>query len=161
MLYDRSREKDMPKKPVRRKKPARSHLAHHHHHASNNFVIVVAGGFIVLVVLMYLVASTNYMQKDAAVPVSEATQSSNAKEVTVTVENGVFTPATVTIKKGESVTFVNNDVEVHTATAKDGSFTTQNLGQDTSEKITFDTPGVYNYSCTLHPDMQGVVIVEE
>lgn len=150
----------MPKKVVKKKvKKAPYHQSQHHHHATNNMLLILAGGFIVLVGLMYLVASTSIMNK--GIQTTEATEETLVSNRTVIIERGLFTPETLVIKKGEAVTFENNDAVMHTATALDGSFITQNLDEDTSETIVFDTPGQYEYQCKFHPEMRGKIIVQE
>lgn len=69
-----------------------------------------------------------------------------------------FDPVTITIKVGESVTWVNQDPVSHDAVAGDGSWKTDILGEGDSATITFNTPGTYPYICTLHAGMKGTVI---
>jgi plastocyanin len=78
---------------------------------------------------------------------------------TVHIKNFKFVPATLTIKAGTTVTFVNDDTDAHTATATDKTF--DSGGLDTSEGWShkFTTPGTYSYFCAVHPYMKGVVTV--
>jgi len=71
-----------------------------------------------------------------------------------------FEPETVTVKVGQSVTWVNEDSVSHDATADDGSWRTEISNQGGSVTLMFDTPGIYPYICTLHPAMKGTVIGE-
>lgn len=71
-----------------------------------------------------------------------------------------FDPQTVTVPVGGSVTWVNEDSVSHNAVADDGSWKTEIFGKGGSVTLTFDTPGTYTYTCTLHPNMTGTVIVE-
>jgi plastocyanin len=73
-----------------------------------------------------------------------------------------FTPRTVTISAGQSVTFRFSSV------AHDVIFDTQNTGTPTdigggntnvSIQRTFTTPGTYQYHCDIHPSMTGSVVV--
>ncbi len=70
-----------------------------------------------------------------------------------------FSPTKVTIKKGESVTWVNNGQAPHTATATDGSFDTPLLTAGQSSTVTFGTAGSFAYYCIVHPEMVGTVVV--
>lgn len=83
-----------------------------------------------------------------------------SNQTTVEIKNFVYVPATIRVKAGDSVTFINRDSVGHTATANDGSFDTGMLSKDQSRTITFSKAGTYNYFCTPHPYMKGVVIVE-
>lgn len=79
----------------------------------------------------------------------------------VTIKDFAFSPESVTIKVGESVTWTNEDSAPHTATGKDRDVLqsgTLNQGQTFTQK--FDTAGTYDYFCEFHPNMKGVVIVE-
>ena len=69
-----------------------------------------------------------------------------------------FTPNTITIQAGESVTFVNADDDEHTATGP--GFDTGKMLPGDSVTITFDTPGTYDFVCQFHSEMRGTVIVE-
>lgn len=80
----------------------------------------------------------------------------------IVIEDFAYSPAELTIKVGESVTFTNQDSAPHTATARDRDILqTGRLGQGESTTVTFDTPGTYEYFCEFHPNMKGVIIVEE
>jgi plastocyanin len=79
----------------------------------------------------------------------------------VTIADFAFSPASLTINVGDTVTWTNQDSATHTATATDGSFDTGNLAQGASGSITFDTAGTFNYICSIHPQMTGTIIVQE
>jgi amicyanin len=79
----------------------------------------------------------------------------------VTIENFAFNPATITVKKGTTVTWTNKDSAAHTVTTDSGSGpTSQLLNQGDSYTFTFNTAGTFNYHCQPHPNMKGTVIVE-
>ena len=79
---------------------------------------------------------------------------------TVTVANFAFSPPTVTITAGDTVTWTNEDSAVHTATSTTGAFDSGDLAQGESYSFTFTTPGTYAYLCTPHPDMTGEIVVQ-
>jgi plastocyanin len=83
-----------------------------------------------------------------------------AADSAVTIAGFAFTPATVTIQVGDSVTWTNEDSAPHTATAGDGSFDTGQLANGASGTATFDTAGTFAYVCSIHPQMTGSVVVE-
>jgi LPXTG-motif cell wall-anchored protein len=68
-----------------------------------------------------------------------------------------YSPASIQVDQGSSVTFVNNGEEPHTATG-DG-FDTGEVAPGASGSVTFGTPGNFSYFCTLHPQMTGTVNV--
>lgn len=79
--------------------------------------------------------------------------------VTVTMEDFQFSPATVSINVGDSVTWTNSGSAPHNAVADDGSFETADLETGDSETVTFDEAGSFSYICTIHPEMKGTVDV--
>ncbi len=78
---------------------------------------------------------------------------------TVHIINFAFKPATVTIHAGQTVMFVNEDADAHTATASDHSFDSGGLDTDDHWSHTFTKPGRYAYICALHPYMRGTIVV--
>ena len=95
-------------------------------------------------------ASTAAVASDAA-----------ADEAAITISQMQFSPARVTVKKGATVTWTQRDNMPHTVTASNGSFGSQTLNGGASDSRTFDEPGEYSYYCSLHPSMQGEIVVTE
>jgi plastocyanin len=79
----------------------------------------------------------------------------------VKIRDMKFSPASVSIKVGESVTWVNEDDRDHTVTAADGSFASDNLKPGSSFTFEFTKAGKFAYACSYHPRMKGVVNVSE
>lgn len=79
---------------------------------------------------------------------------------TVEITNFAFSPETLEISKGDTVTFINKDEVSHTATADDGSFDTGLLAQKESKTVTFNETGEFGYYCEPHPGMRGTIIVK-
>lgn len=77
---------------------------------------------------------------------------------TVTIEGMVFKPATLTIKPGDSVTWVNKDIVEHTATAE-GKFDSKLIAPSKSWKQVFKAKGSFDYTCKYHPTMKGTLLV--
>ncbi|MEA2407807.1 MAG: hypothetical protein QOE69_1926 [Thermoleophilaceae bacterium] len=78
----------------------------------------------------------------------------------VTIVDFSFSPATITVTEGDSVTWTNNGPTPHSATASDGSFDTGIFPKGQSRSHTFTEPGTYSYFCTPHPQMKGTVVVQ-
>jgi amicyanin len=77
----------------------------------------------------------------------------------VTIADFAFSPATLTITAGDTVTWTNEDAMIHTATSVDGAFDSGDLDQGDDYSLTFTTPGTYDYLCTPHPSMTGRIVV--
>ena len=78
----------------------------------------------------------------------------------VEIENFAFTPATITVKVGTTVTWTNKDTVRHTVTSDKGLFDSGLFGKGESFSFTFTEAGTYTYHCTPHPNMKGTIIVE-
>ena len=73
--------------------------------------------------------------------------------------NFAFSPATVTVSVGDTVTWTNHDNAPHNATADDGSFSTPNINDGQSTSHRFTQQGTFSYICTIHPNMHGTILV--
>jgi len=81
---------------------------------------------------------------------------------TVTIDNFSFTPATLTVKAGTTVTWTNQDDIPHGIGSANNAFPkSKALDTDDSYSFTFTTPGTYQFFCYLHPKMVGSIVVEQ
>jgi amicyanin len=79
----------------------------------------------------------------------------------VSIDNFTFTPQTLTVKAGTTVTWTNRDDIPHTVASASNAFAkSQALDTDDSYSFTFTTPGTYQYFCYIHPRMVGSIVVE-
>jgi plastocyanin len=79
----------------------------------------------------------------------------------VTMKSIKFNPATVKVKAGDTVTWTNEDSVGHDVTNK--SFKSGSAGgiePGQSFKHKFAKAGTFKYVCTVHPGMQGTVVVK-
>ncbi len=84
----------------------------------------------------------------------------------VIMQNISFQPRQIRVQPGTTVTWTNQDGAAHTVTAgtrdnPSGLFNSGNIGAGGSFSFTFEVPGTYNYFCSIHAGMDGVVVVEE
>lgn len=81
----------------------------------------------------------------------------------VTIQGFAFSPADVTVKKGTTVTWTNQDSATHTVTETDGMTgpDSGDLANGKSYSFTYDTVGTFKYHCAIHPSMTGTVTVTE
>jgi amicyanin len=77
----------------------------------------------------------------------------------VSISDFKFNPPTLTVPVGTTVTWNNKDEEPHTIAAKDGSFHSPGIDTNGTYSFTFSTPGSYDYICSIHPFMNGTVVV--
>ncbi|MGI8593823.1 MAG: cupredoxin domain-containing protein [Solirubrobacteraceae bacterium] len=72
-----------------------------------------------------------------------------------------YAPPTVTVRRGGTVTWTNEDRAPHTATVKGGTgFDTDTLQTGKSKRVPFPTAGSFAYICEFHPFMKGTVVVQ-
>lgn len=83
-----------------------------------------------------------------------------ARSAAVDIQEFRFTPATLTVPVGTTVTWTNHDEEAHTVTSATGTFRSAGLGNEETFARTFTRPGRYEYFCALHPHMNATVIVK-
>jgi len=71
-----------------------------------------------------------------------------------------FRPATLTVRRGDRVVWLNDDLIVHTVTAADGSFDSGDLQGGKSWSFTPREKGTFRYACRYHPNMTGTLVVQ-
>ncbi|MHC1718660.1 MAG: cupredoxin family copper-binding protein [Acidaminococcaceae bacterium] len=77
---------------------------------------------------------------------------------TVTIHEFKFNPAEITIQKGETITWINEDSVTHTVTGT--GINSGSLEKGKTFKKTFNETGTFDYICTPHPYMKGKIIVK-
>jgi len=79
---------------------------------------------------------------------------------TVEMASMAFSPLTLTVAKGTTVTWKNADNTAHTSTSNANVWDTGNLAPGASTTTTFNTAGTFNYHCTYHSMMTGTIVVQ-
>ena len=108
--------------------------------------------------------------EEAATPEAAA---GNPVSLDVQISGYSFSPSTLTISVGDSVTWTNMDSAPHTVTSDSGSeldsgtlsgsssggyYSSSTVGGSYSH--TFATAGTYAYHCGIHASMEGTIVVE-
>ena len=83
-----------------------------------------------------------------------------AATIDVKIDNFTFNPQQITVKTGDTVTWTNHDDIPHTVTSKTMVFRSKAMDTDDKFSFTFATPGKYDYFCSLHPHMTGLIVIE-
>jgi plastocyanin len=81
----------------------------------------------------------------------------HADTIRVTIDNLVFTPASISAKVGDTVEWVNNDVFAHTATVR-GDWDVMIAPKKTA-RFVLKKAGDVEYFCRFHPNMKGRIAV--
>lgn len=79
----------------------------------------------------------------------------------VTIKKFAFHPKVITIKKGQTVTWVNDSSTQHTATSNSLAFDTGTINPHHKAHHTFKKTGTFKYHCSFHSFMNGTVIVKK
>ena len=103
------------------------------------------------------------------------TSSGSSGSMTVDLPSGVgsnqqlnFSPSTLSVSAGTTITFVSQDTAVHNIDFTVGAFRrldsqaerpSPNLKQGNSYSVTLTTPGTYTYICDYHSWMKGTITV--
>ena len=86
-------------------------------------------------------------------------QAPNAPGV-VAMKDVEFVPARLEIKVGDKVTWRNDEALDHNVVAEQGArFRSRAFGQGNTYTFTAKKPGTIDYVCTLHPGMEGQLVV--
>lgn len=77
----------------------------------------------------------------------------------VSIQNFAFSPGSIQVDAGTTVTWTNNDQTTHTVTTDDGSFDSGDVAPGGTFSMTFNTPGTFAYHCKIHPFMTASIVV--
>lgn len=99
-----------------------------------------------------------------SMPMSPSSTGASAAPVTgdaVAIKNFAFSPATLKVTMGTTVTWINQDTDAHTVTSagSGGPLHSAALNTHATYSYTFTKPGTYSYLCTIHPFMTATVEV--
>jgi plastocyanin len=96
----------------------------------------------------------------ASTQASNSGNSTNGTPNTVVVSNLTFGPTTITVAKGTTVTWKNNDGITHTATSDTGDWDSGNIPPGGSKSVTFNSIGTFQYHCSIHSMMTATIVVQ-
>jgi plastocyanin len=102
----------------------------------------------------------NSLVRALALAAALAAGSAAAVQHTVVMDGTTYKPETLTVKRGDTVVWVNKDPFPHTVTSKEGGFDSHNIAEGKSWRHTARKTGEFPYGCTLHPTMKGVLVVQ-
>ena len=97
------------------------------------------------------------LNANTTLPATTAQSTPNAPNAaTVNMKDFEFAPKTLTVKKGTTVIFVNQDPAKHTVTEDAGKFNSKDIQAGANFTFTFDDVGSFPYHCEFHGDKGGV-----
>ena len=123
---------------------------------------IIAGTIIAGLVIVSAVVAFGHNSNGMNMPPMSSNSSSAVATDKVAIQNYNFSPSSIKVKAGTTVTWTNQDDVHHTVTMDSGSSggpDSSQLGKGESYSYTFSKAGTYNYHCGIHPEMHGTVIV--
>ncbi|MFL6449094.1 MAG: metallophosphoesterase [Bryobacteraceae bacterium] len=103
-----------------------------------------------------VVDSSLAMTSAARAGVARASDTSEIK-----IDNFSFTPKSMTVKIGTTVTWMNRDDIPHNVVSTERKFSSPVLDTDQAFSFKFLEPGSYPYFCKIHPMMTGTVVIQK
>jgi plastocyanin len=82
----------------------------------------------------------------------------HAATIQITMQDLVFAPSEVSAKVGDTVEWINKDLFVHTATARNGDFDV-NMPPKKTVTTVLKKAGTVEYYCRFHPNMKAVLTI--
>ena len=114
-----------------------------------------------IVVLGFVAVVSVYQSADV---MAQARQQAQANIRTLDIVDFIFEPDPIIIPTGETLRWTNQDGAPHTATTQataPQAFDSGTLNMGDTFEVQLNVPGTYNYICTIHPFMQGQIIVSD
>lgn len=123
-------------------------------HMKKIFFTVSALGILVL-----LGGCSYYQTQPQTKPATKSAPAENKVAAnSITIQNFAFSPAELKVKTGTIVIWINDDSTPHTI--KSATFNSAALANGDKFEFKFDKAGTFDYTCGIHPSMQGKIIVE-
>ena len=112
------------------------------------------------IIAIMVAAVASYCSKGSSYGSSNSGSNTNTGtgSNTVTMQSMSFSPTSLTVTKGTTVTWTNNDNITHTVTADDNSFNSGDITAGHSYTRTFSTAGTFAYHCIYHSMMKATVV---
>ena len=77
----------------------------------------------------------------------------------ITITSSAYSPASLTVVNGSTVTWTNTDNAIHTVTTEDGSINSGDIAPGSSYSKTFMNTGTFNYHDAHNTAMMGALVV--
>lgn len=94
-----------------------------------------------------------------AVSCSKSSSDNPAGTNEVLIQGFAFSPSTLTVTAGTTVTWTNKDAATHNVTSDNAVFSSGSMANGATFSFTFSDKGTFGYTCTIHPQMKGTIVV--
>ncbi len=130
-------------------------------------ILLVAGGAVALTHKAdnnkRATQSTSSPQSNPSTNPTPASSSQTSSTGSIDIKNMMFMPPQISIQKGGTVTWTNNDSVAHTVTddlKNVGGPDSPSIAPGAKYSFTFDKTGSFQYHCTFHSSMRGTIVVK-
>jgi len=136
----------------------------------NKKIGIVIG--VIVLGMIFVVSNINFEEQAVSIQPEEPEEPENLVLMPVKAarpdcgpNDECYIPSKITIKSGETVYWKNQDAAFHSVTSgfygdPDGLFDSELLDPEDIFSYKFTEEGIYDYYCTLHPWMKGIILVE-
>jgi plastocyanin len=84
--------------------------------------------------------------------------SAHAATIQISMENMVIAPLETSAKVGDTIEWINKDILLHTATARNGDWDVV-MPPKKTVTLVLKKAGTIDYYCRFHPNMKGTLTV--
>jgi plastocyanin len=131
---------------------------------------IIAAIIIILIIVVGGAIALNHKSTDNSYSYNSTGSSPSASHPsqipstgTINIKNMIFSPSQISIQKGGTVTWTNNDNTSHTVVddlSNVGGPSSGDIAPGSSYSFTFTKAGSYQYHCRIHPSMRGTIVVK-
>ena len=104
---------------------------------------------------LVLLVTLSGMTQASEVRSAERTEAPSVTTHAIEIRDFVFSPRSIKVKTGDTITWTNFDIVPHTATANDSSWDSGTLEQGESFILTIAEDMELDYFCVFHPMMKA------
>jgi plastocyanin len=139
--------------------------------SKGNLTIWIVAAVIVIIIIGIVYLSRGGYRSTSPVSAPSSTSSTTQNTgtnqngdqtsgIAVTIQNFAFSPATLEVNKGDTVTWTNEDSVPHQIASDTNVFLGSSMNKGQTFSFTFTETGIFPYHCAIHPSMQGKIIVK-
>src|SRR5579883_3210500 len=123
---------------------------------------------IVIIIIGGVIALTHKSNNNTTTPPANSSSTSSTTTTnqsavagTINIRDMMFTPSQITVPKGGTVKWTNNDTTTHTVVADLGNGPNSgDIAPGQTYSYTFTKSGSVQYHCSIHPSMRGTIVVK-
>ena len=86
--------------------------------------------------------------------------SARAEIIQIVMDKMAYIPLEVSAKVGDTIEWINNDILIHTATARNGDWDIT-IAPRKTERLILKKAGAIEYFCRFHPNMKGRIAIAQ